>query len=124
MAVVIAPILTVGGVTFDRFESEGNLHIAKYRFYDGITSDGSQAKYSPKFCAQPIFYLLSFVAQKYKRHRNSAGIMGAMFKTLSDFFNDNEKFLLQMVKVDKLRIKEGNGYKILCGENLFYSKND
>lgn len=124
VAVVVAPILTVGGVVFDRFESELNLHIAKYRFYDGITSDGSQAKYLPKFCAQPIFYLLSFVAQKYKRYRNSTGLLGAMLKTLSDFFNDNEKFLLEMVKVDKLRIKEGNGYKILCGEKLFYSKND
>lgn len=124
VAVVIAPILTVGGVTFDKFELVENLHVAKYRFYDGITSDGSQAKYSPKFCAQPIFYLLSFVAHKYKRYRNSVGLFGAMFKTFSDFFNNNEKFLLEMVKIDKLRIKEGNGYKILCGEELFYSKND
>ena len=124
VALVVAPILTVGGVIFDRFEVVNNLHVAKYRFYDGITSDGSQARYSPRFCAQPIFYLLSFVAQKYKRHRNSAGLIGAMFKTLSDFFNSNKKFLLEMVKVDRLRIKEENGYRIICGGDLFYTKND
>ena len=126
VAIMVAPILTVGGVIFDRFDLNERLHIAKYKFYDGVTADGSKAQYSPKFCAQPIFHLLSFVAQKYKRHRNNAGLFGSMFKTISDFFNDNEKFLLEMVKIDKLRIKEGNGYKIISGEkeNLFYTKND
>lgn len=124
VTLIVAPILTVGGVTFNRFELNEKLHIAKYKFYDGVTTDGSKAQYSPKFCAQPIFHLLSFVAQKYKRHRNNAGLFGSMFKTISDFFNDNEKFLLEMVKIDKLRIKEGNGYKIICGKDLFYSKND
>lgn len=124
VALMVAPILTVGGVAFDRFEQKEGLHIAKYKFYDGVTPNGEYAQYSPHFCAQPIFHLLSFVAQKYKLHRNNTGLLGSFFKSVSDFFNNNEKFLLEMVKIDRLRIKKGNGYKIICGSDLFYTKND
>lgn len=124
VAVVVAPILTVGGVVLDRFVYDGQTHVSKFKFYDGKTADGSEAQYKPVFCSQPIVYLLSFVAMKYKRYRNKAGFFGMLLQSVFDFLDKNEDFLVEMVKVDKLRLKEGNGYKMICGSNLFYSKND
>ncbi len=125
-AVVVSPIITVGGVAFDRFvwnESE-QIHVAKYKFYDGETSDGIHAKYKPVFCSQPIFYMLSFMAQQYKRHRNSGGIIERLWQSISNFFDKNEQFLQGMAEINKLRITNGNGYAIICGHHLFISKND
>ena len=120
-AVMVAPILTVGGVVFKEFVMVDGFHVAKYKFNDG--DDGSKAIYKPRFCAQPIFHLLSFVAQQYIRYRNSVGIFDSFFQKIADFFSDNNEFLLEMEKINEKRIKEGNGYKIICGQDLFFTKN-
>lgn len=122
-AMMIAPILTVGGVVFKHFEMVGGIPVAKFKFYDGETEDGRNAIYKPRFCAQPIFHLLSFVAQQYVRYRNSVGFFGSFFQQISDFFSDNNEFLLEMEKINEKRIKDGNGYKIICGQDLFFTKN-
>lgn len=122
-AVMVAPILTVGGVVFKEFVTINGFPVAKYKFYDGETEDGRNAIYKPRFCAQPIFHLLSFVAQQYKRERNSVGFIGSFFQSISDFFSDNKGFLLEIEKINEKRIKEGNGYKIVFGQELFYTKN-
>lgn len=122
-AVMVAPILTVGGVVFKNFEMAEGFPVAKFKFYDGETEDGRNAIYKPRFCAQPIFHLLSFVAQQYVRYRNSVGIFNSFFQKIADFFSDNNEFLLEMEKINEKRIKEGNGYKIICGQDLFFTKN-
>lgn len=124
-AVLITPILTAGGVKFDRFEEdEEHLHIAKYKFYDGVTSEGDKAKYRPIFCAQPLFHLLSFVTQCFVRHRNSATGVNVLLQSISDFFKKNEDFFLEMKAIDQHRINSGNGYRVICGKHLFFTKNN
>lgn len=122
-AVMIAPILTVGGVVFKEFITVDGIQVAKYKFYDGETEDGSKAIYKPRFCAQPIFHMLSFVAQQYVRYRKSVGFFGSFFQEISDFFSDNNEFLIEMEKINEKRLKDGNGYKIVCGQDLFFTKN-
>ncbi len=123
-AVAITPILTVGGVAFDHFENgEFGNKVAKYRFYDGVTQNGDRAKYQPQFCSQPIFYLLSFMTQCFERHRNSARGLTALLQSLSDFYKHNEEFFLEMKEIDRHRLKDTLGFKVICGEHLFYSKN-
>lgn len=121
VAVAITPILTMGGVIFDHFEtnSEGGTG-ARYKFYDGETADGAKAKYSPLFCSQPIFYLLSFVTRQYKLQRNSVGIFGKFLQN----FENVEEFFEEMVKIDKRRISGSNGYRLLAGKDLFFTKNN
>lgn len=125
MAVMIAPILTVGGVVFSEFETRDGIHVAKFKFNDTIDKTGKMvnAVYKPRFCTQPIYHLLSFVAFKYVRHRKSAGIIDSIFQKLADFFVDNNEFLLEIEKINEKRIKDGNGYKIICGQDLFFTKN-
>lgn len=122
-AVMVAPILTVGGVVFKNFEIVDGIPVATYKFYDGETEDGKYAIYKPRFCAQPIFHLLSFVTQQYVRYRNSVGFIGSFFQQISDLFSNNNEFLLEMERINEKRIKDGNGYKIVCGQDLFFTKN-
>ena len=120
VAVAITPILTMGGVVFERFEvnSEGGQG-AHYKFYDGETPDGANAKYDPLFCSQPIFYLLSFVTRQYKLKRKSADLLGKFFQS----FENVDDFFEEMVKLDKRRLVNTMGYRVLAGKNLFFSKN-
>ena len=120
VAVAITPILSMGGVAFDHFEtnSEGGTG-ASYKFYDGKTADGADAKYAPLFCSQPIFYLLSFVTRQYKLQRNSVDFLG---KILQNFENVDD-FYEEMVKIDKRRLCGTNGYCVLAGKDLFFTKN-
>lgn len=121
VAVAITPIITMGGVIFDQFEtnSEGGTG-AKYKFYDGETADGVKAKYTPLFCSQPIFYLLSFVTRQYKLQRKSVGLFGKFLQN----FENVEDFFEEMVKIDKRRIYGINGYRVLAGKDLFFTKNN
>lgn len=121
IAAVITPILTVGGVVFDKFEigSDGK-QVATYKFYDGKTPEGIMAIYQPAYCFQPIFNLLSFVARQYQRHRNDVGLIGSIFQ----HFQDDSEFFSSMSVVDNKRMKKFNGFKVLCGENLFYTNNN
>ena len=120
VAVAITPILTMGGVAFDQFaaNSEGGTG-AKYRFYDGETADGTNAKYTPLFCSQPIFYLLSFVTRQYKLQRNSVDIFGRFLQA----FQSVDEFFEEMVKIDKRRLYGANGFRVLAGKDLFFTKN-
>ncbi len=125
VAVMVAPILTVGGVVFSEFENRDGIHVAKYKFNDTIDMNGKRinAAYKPRFCTQPIYHLLSFVAYKYMRYRKRAGILDSLFQRLADFFVNNNEFLLEIEKINEKRIKDGNGYKIICGQDLFFTKN-
>lgn len=120
VAIAITPILTMGGVIFDHFEanSEGG-ESACYKFYDGVTDDGLEAKYEPLFCSQPIFYLLSFVTRQYKLRRKSADLLGRFFQN----FENVDEFFEEMVKIDKLRLVDTQGYRMLAGSGLFFTKN-
>lgn len=120
VAVVITPILSMGGVIFDHFDtnSEGGTG-ASYKFYDGETSDGAHAKYEPLFCSQPIFYLLSFVTRQYKLRRNSTDLLGRFLQN----FENVDDFYEEMVKIDKRRLRDSNGYRVLIGKDLFFTKN-
>ena len=56
VAIAITPILTMGDVVFDRFECKNEVHVAYYKFRT------INAEFTPMFCVQPIYYLLSFLS--------------------------------------------------------------
>lgn len=124
IAVVVAPILTMGGVTFDKFgyDAYENRRSEHYKFYDGHTLDGKNAKYSPVFCVQPILYLLSFAAKQYEIHKNNVGFIDSILQTIVGFFKKNSDFFNEMTTLNTKRITTDNGYAILNGKELFYSK--
>ena len=115
VAVVITPILTMGGVEFDRFELKDGKHIAKYAFI----KDNPQ--FTPMFCIQPMYYMMSFIAQQYKQHRNDTGIIGAILQRIFDVIDKNEELFEEFLTLAKYRMKDRCCYSVLSGENLLYN---
>ncbi len=114
IALVITPILTMGGVEFEKFELKDGKHIAKYTFIK------DNPKFSPMFCIQPMYYMMSFIAQQYNEHRNDTGVIGTILQRIYDVIDKNEELFEEFVTLSKFRMKDKHGYSTLTGENLFY----
>ena len=120
-ACVIAPVLTVGGVVFDGFEknTDGDIPVlisgvpkrANYRF----RSDS--ASYSPQFCDQPLYYLLSFIARQYSANKIKKSPWGR-FTSLFNLFSNDPSLLLEVKRLAGGRMENKNGYRIITGKHL------
>ena len=115
IAMVITPILTMGGVIFDRFDLKDGKHIARYTF----VKDNPQ--FAPMFCIQPLYYMMSFIAQQYKEHREDVGLIGSILQRIYDIIDKNEELFEEFVALSKYRMTDNFGYSILSGNNLFFS---
>ena len=99
---VITPVLTVGGVAFDGFEqdSEGDIPVLisgvpqkpNYRFRS------SSATYSPQFCDQPLYYLLSFIAKQFSANKIKKALWGR-FTSLFNLFSNDPSLLLEVKRL-------------------------
>lgn len=113
----ITPILTLGGVEFDRFEhSTGNIALprAYYRFW------GNPPVYRSAFCNQPIYYLLSFISEQYQRSKKNAKFFKKIFQAIFSLFDKDPELYEEILKLEKYRKSDFPGYKIVCGESMFY----
>ena len=113
VAIAITPILTLGGVKFDHFESKAGEQIAKYSFVE------NNAKFAPMFCIQPIYYMFSYIAKQYKEHREDAGIIGSILQRIYNVIDKSEELFDEFEKLSKYRIEDRYGYSVLSGKNLF-----
>lgn len=122
IACAITPILTLGGVVFDSFaadeegniitlhDEEGDLPTPQYRFVS------STASYSPKYCEQPLCYLLSFVTKLYYRTKdNNEGFLQKL-KNIFKLFPDNPSLLLEADRFAMKKVVNKDGYKIIMGD--------
>ena len=83
IACAITPILTLGGVVYNTFDTAHGQVIVDsknpllpahtiYKFKD------EDATYSPSFCVQPLYYLLSFVVMQYERNKGKGGFFNKL----------------------------------------------
>lgn len=123
IAAAITPIFTVGEVLFQDFlrDDSGEIKVLgnglparpQYRF------SRPGAIYAPKYCEQPLCYLLAFVVKLYQRTQNSAeGGLLAKLASIFKLFPDDPSLLLEISKFSKRKVKDRDGYKILVGEHL------
>ena len=120
---LVSPIMTLGDVEFDDFTYvNGKVKLAPDLCPDSVLYKYvGEGRYTPLFCSQPLYALLSFVAAQYKRIDRGT-ILEKLKGLIFDIFNNNEALFDEIVKLDKFRIS-GNptlGYEVLCGENLFH----
>lgn len=121
----VTPIQTLGDVEFDDFsyESDGNVAFGpdscpagvKYKYVN-------DCKYTPRFCSQPLYSLLLFVAAQYRRNKGKhGGILDWIKRKLWDVFNNDDTLIEEILKMNQNRLTTNPvlGYKVLCGENLF-----
>lgn len=117
VAMVITPILTLGDVEFSHFEEGMEFPIAAYKFR------GESPKFSPRFCTQPIYYLLSFIVNCYKENKKSAGFWGKILQTFFEFFKKNEDLCGEMFSLNQFRLEDKSlGYSIVSNRNLLNTK--
>ena len=112
IACVITPIQTLGGVEFDKFVDNNNsfsslTKLSTYRFY------GENPKYTPMFCVQPLYYLLTYVANCYEwKNGQQNGFFTKLKGSLLSMLKDDVDFLHEIKKLSSKVITEGNGYYI------------
>lgn len=105
VAVVIAPVQTVGDLQFNRVEVENRIP----RFYFRPVP---RAKYSPKDCEQPLRYLLAFLVNLHLSQRR-----WSYFNFLREIFGMDKH--LQVAASEFARMmKTTGGFEILQGRGL------
>lgn len=121
----IAPIQTLGGVRFDSFEAaedggprelatkEGQPLPARIRY----RYTASNADYAPRYCEQPLYYLLAFVSKQYQKAQGQQGA-GGLFGRLREALRmipNVDAFLIEMAALGQKRLDGVQGYQVLFG---------
>lgn len=125
IACAVTPILTLGDVVYNHMvEENGIVKVddagcpvgVEYKFRT------PKAEYNPMFCAQPLYYTLSFLASMYKRQRNKANIINKVLNSmLFGLFDKDESLYDEICAMEKNRVTVLQGFKVLCGSELFIS---
>lgn len=116
----VTPILTLGGVEFDTFALAGSTGtdnvnvVSQYKY----TKEGI---YDPMYCVQPIYYLLMFVAAQYERNKNRNNIFQRFIAGIFEFFDNEQEFIEEVLRLKKYLNKDRDGYSILVGKELLKS---
>ena len=122
----VTPIHTLGDVEFDGFSygTDGNvlLDIDKTPKNVAYKYINDNPQYEPRFCSQPLYAMLSFVAAQYTRYKNSGSILNRIKNMIWDLFKADEELFNEILKMEKNRISDNEklGYKVLCGGRLFH----
>ena len=118
----MTPIQTLGGVEFDRFIDNNNSmstlsKLSSYRFY------GNNPEYQPMFCVQPLYYLLTYVANYYEWSKaQPKGFLDKLKGSLTQFLKDDDEFLHE-IKILSSKIKVDDfGYRILNNNSILNIK--
>lgn len=118
VACAITPILTLGGVVFTQFSAELNNDGVPaevfYKFYE------ESPTYSPAFCAQPLYYVLSFAAAQYQKNKKNLSVLNKILSSLYSLFENDKELYKEILKMNKFRLVDESklGYKLICGEKL------
>lgn len=125
IACAITPILTLGGVVYDTFGTANGQVILDnknpllpahtiYKFKDG------DATYSPAFCVQPLYYLLSFVITQYERNKDKGGFFNKLKSLLFQLFENDTELFNEILKMEQNRRSDLPGYQMICGADKFH----
>lgn len=132
MACTITPILTLGEVVFKEFEKSTDGKVLVNKNKEDILPQSviykyknSMAKYSPKYCEQPLYYVLSYISKEYQLSLNSepTSLFGKLLKKFGSLFkliSDDPTFLLEVARLKRHQIKNKptEGYITISGNNL------
>ncbi len=113
IACAITPIQTLGGVEFDKFVDNTSAFskltkLSSYRFY------GDKPEYQPMFCVQPLYYLLTYVADFYEWNKaQQKGFFDRLKDSMTSFLKDDDEFLHEIKKLSMKANVDKFGYTIV-----------
>lgn len=121
----ITPIQTLGGVVFDSFGKNLDGTVSEFAAKDGnmlpvkinycyVSTD---AEYSPKYCVQPLYYLLAFVSKQYQRAQGEEKALGWLgrLKEVLRLIPNVDEFMMEIASMGARRMDGTQGYKIMFG---------
>lgn len=116
VASVIAPIKTLGGIEFDCMENNpgfGIPVIAKYRMYE------KDPNYKPRFCVQPMYYLMIYGANYSRWAKDHAdGFWAKLQAIIARMFENDEKFQTALRELRTVILHNTCGYKLLTNNSI------
>ncbi len=122
IACAVTPIQTLGGVEFDRFIDNNSpmsalSKLSSYRFFE------DKPEYLPMFCVQPLYYLLTYVANYYEWSKaQPKGFLDKLKGSLTSYLKDDDEFLHEIkILSSKMKVDEF-GYRILNNNTILNIK--
>lgn len=122
IACAITPIQTLGGVEFDNFVDNNNAFskltkLSSYRF----CSD--KPEYLPMFCVQPLYYLLTYVANYYEwSTAQPKGFFDKLKDSMTAFLKNDDEFLHEIKKLSMKAMVGKHGYTIVNANTILNIK--
>ena len=121
ITVAITPILTLGGAEFNRFKRDKNGDIQLDNFGTPKEPiywfpDMSKNEPEPKYCEQPLLYVLSYVLTLAKMEKNSGYITDIIWYWLQSNllnFPSADDYLDQIGAIKQQLKTKGDGYCVL-----------
>lgn len=117
VASVVAPILTLGGIEFDTMKSNDSAGISTiptYRMYD------KDPKYKPRFCVQPMYYLMLYAASYSEWSKDHlTGVWARIQDIVARIFTNDDKFKTALREMRKNLLTDSFGYGILTTNSIF-----
>lgn len=110
IASFVTPIITLGGMEFDKMVdapmgiSEVN-KLATYRPWD------TKPEYKPLFCPQPLYYLLTYVANYYEwQNKQKKGFFDSILSAVYSYVKNDEEFRVEIQKLSRYVLYNKNGF--------------
>lgn len=116
VASAIVPILTLGGIEFDRMADHPNPMFGKqtlFRMYE------TNPTYNPLFCAQPIYYLLTYVGAYYDWLKRNGGILAILKNWLMAYLRNDGDFMTEINKMRRNIITDQLGFETFTPNSIF-----
>lgn len=109
IASFVTPIITLGGIEFDTMKDSnvpGDVSkIAVFRPWE------ANPVYKPLFCPQPLYYLLTYVANYYEwKKTQKKGIWSSFLDSFFSFIKNDSQFFEEMKKLTRFVIYNKNGF--------------
>lgn len=110
IASFVTPIITLGGIEFDSMKDSGTVagEVSKVSVF---RSWEVKPEYKPLFCPQPLYYLLTYVANYYEwQKKQKKGFWDSFLDSFFSFIKNDSKFLEEMKKLSRFVIYNKNGF--------------
>lgn len=116
-AVAVTPIQTLGGVEFEKFVDNTGIapisKLSRYRFW------GNPPKYTPQFCVQPLYYLMSYIANYYEWSKGQPkGFLDRLKESVMSALKNDDDFFHEIKKMSLNAMVDILGYKIIQTNNI------
>lgn len=110
IASFVTPIITLGGMEFDKMV-DATLSLSEVSKIANYRSWEKRPEYRPLFCPQPLYYLLTYVANYYDwQQKQKKGFFDSILSSICSFLKKDEDFQLEVRKLAHYILYDKNGF--------------